>query len=103
MPHPIEANAPTGFDDEPKTARGYVVHVLRIPVPLRRQLNPIRGNSMEHGVDDKKLVLFLELLMPYIIHLNTVTELLLEKGIFTRKGFLPKGSGYNSNTSARSA
>ena len=45
---------------------------------------------MEDRVDEKELVLFLELLMPHIIHLNTVTELLLEKGIFTRKEFSTK-------------
>ena len=87
MSYPLEATAPTGFDDEPKTARRYTVHVLQIPVPQRRQLNPIRGNSMEDRVDEKELVLFLELLMPHIIHLNTVTDLLLEKGIFTKEEF----------------
>jgi len=40
---------------------------------------------MEERLDEKELVLFLELLMPHIIHLNTVTDLLLEKGIFIRK------------------
>ncbi|UCE35394.1 MAG: hypothetical protein JSV40_05695 [Deltaproteobacteria bacterium] len=45
---------------------------------------------MEDGVDEKELVLFLELLMPHIIHLNAVTDLLLEKGIFTREEFSTK-------------
>jgi hypothetical protein len=45
---------------------------------------------MEDGVDEKELVLFIELLMPHIIHLNTVTDLLLEKGIFTKEEFSAK-------------
>jgi hypothetical protein len=88
--HPIEASAPTSFDDEPKTARGYNVHVLQIAMPRKRQLNPVRGNSMEERLDEKELVILLELLMPHIIHLNTITELLFEKGIFTRKEFSAK-------------
>jgi hypothetical protein len=45
---------------------------------------------MEDRVNEKELLLFLELLMPHIIHLNTVTELLLEKGIFSREEFSTK-------------
>ena len=45
---------------------------------------------MEDRVDEKELVLFLELLMPHIIHLNTITNLLFEKGIFTREEFSAK-------------
>ena len=45
---------------------------------------------MEERLDEKELVLFLELLMPHIIHLSTVTDLLIEKGIFTREEFSTK-------------
>ena len=45
---------------------------------------------MEERLDEKELVILLELLMPHIIHLNTTTELLFEKGIFTRKEFSTK-------------
>ena len=45
---------------------------------------------MEDRVDEKKLVLFLELLMPHIINLNTLTELLIEKGILTKEEFSAK-------------
>jgi hypothetical protein len=86
----LEATAPTGFDDDPKTARRHTVHVLQIPVPRKRQLNPVRGKPMEDGVDEKELVLFLELLIPHIIDLKTVTGLLLEKGIFTKEEFSAK-------------
>ena len=45
---------------------------------------------MEDRVDEKELVLFLELLIPHITHLNAVTELLLEKGIITKEEFFAK-------------
>jgi hypothetical protein len=45
---------------------------------------------MEDRLDEKELVLFLELLMPHIIHLNAVTELLFEKGILTKEEFSAK-------------
>jgi hypothetical protein len=88
--HQIEGPSPTSVDDEPKIARGYSVYLLQIPIPRKRQLNPVRGNSMEERLDEKELVILLELLMPHIIHLNTITELLFEKGIFTREEFSAK-------------
>jgi hypothetical protein len=42
---------------------------------------------MEEKRNERELVIFLELLTPHIVHLNAITELLIEKGIFTRQEF----------------
>ena len=58
---------------------------------------------MEERLDEKELVILLELLMPHIIQLNTITELLSRKVSSQERNFLPKGSTFNSNTSIRQA
>ena len=45
---------------------------------------------MDEKPDDKQLVIFLELLMPHVIQLNTITQLLIEKGIITKEEFSAK-------------
>ena len=40
--------------------------------------------------DERELVIFLELLMPHVIQVQTLTQLLLEKRIFTKKEYLVK-------------
>ena len=49
-----------------------------------------RGNSMTEKTDERELVIFLELLMPHVIQVQTLTQLLLEKGIFTKEEYLVK-------------
>ena len=45
---------------------------------------------MTEKADERELVIFLELLMPHVIQAQTVTQLLLEKGIFTKEEYLGK-------------
>ena len=45
---------------------------------------------MTEKTDERELVIFLELLMPHVIQTQTVTQLLLEKGIFTKEEYLGK-------------
>ena len=45
---------------------------------------------MTEKTDERELVIFLELLMPHVIQAQTVTQLLLEKGIFTKEEYLGK-------------
>ena len=45
---------------------------------------------MTEKTDERELVIFLELLMPYVIQTQTLTQLLLEKGIFTKEEYLEK-------------
>ena len=45
---------------------------------------------MTEKTDERELVIFLELLMPHVIQTQAVTQLLLEKGIFTKEEYLWK-------------
>lgn len=45
---------------------------------------------MTEKTDERELVIFLELLMPHVIQAQTRTQLLLEKGIFTKEEYLGK-------------
>ena len=45
---------------------------------------------MTERTDERELVVFLELLLPHVIQTQTVTQLLLEKGIFTKEEYLGK-------------
>lgn len=45
---------------------------------------------MTEKTDERELVIFLELLMPHVIQTQTVTQLLIEKGIFTKEEYLGK-------------
>jgi hypothetical protein len=45
---------------------------------------------MTEKTDERELVIFLELLMPHVIQVQTLTQLLLEKGIFTKEEYLGK-------------
>ena len=45
---------------------------------------------MTERLDEKELVVFLELLMPNVIELRTVTQLLIEKGVFSKEEFFVK-------------
>lgn len=45
---------------------------------------------MTEKIDERELVIFLELLMPHVIQAQTLTQLLLEKGIFTKEEYLGK-------------
>ena len=45
---------------------------------------------MTEKTDERELVIFLELLMPHVIQVQTLTQLLLEKGIFTEEEYLMK-------------
>jgi hypothetical protein len=45
---------------------------------------------MTERIDEKELVLFLELLMPHAIELRTITELFIEKGVFSKDEFFVK-------------
>ena len=52
---------------------------------------------MDEKPDDKQLVIFLELLMPHVIQLNTITQLLIEKGIITKEEFSAKKNLVQNN------
>jgi len=45
---------------------------------------------MPTKIDDKEMVSFKELLMAQMIQIDTVTQLLIEKGIFTEEEFYSK-------------
>ena len=45
---------------------------------------------MTEKTDERELVIFLELLMPHVVQVQTLTQLLLEKGIFTKEEYLVK-------------
>ena len=45
---------------------------------------------MAENLDDKELVIFKEMIMANSIQLDTLTQLLIEKGIFTDNAFYPR-------------
>ena len=45
---------------------------------------------MAENLDDKELVIFKEMIMANSIQLDTLTQLLIEKGIFTENAFYAK-------------
>ena len=49
-----------------------------------------RGKSMAKEFDEKQIATFEELLMVNVIQLDTVTQLLVEKGVFTEEEFFSK-------------